>query len=249
MDDQDRVDAGRSRAPIFNVPVSVLALSLVLIAVHIGLNLLPWELRLSTLLTLAFIPARYTAIGADLPGGDIADLTSFATYMLVHGSVAHLLINGLWMLAFGSAVAKRLGSARFIAFTLFCCVAAAAAHLVVHFGEAVPVVGASGAVSGHLAGAIRFMFGGQVAMLGRAADPGQLPLASLRETFTDRRILIFLAIWLAINALFGLGDVRLDDAGGGIAWVAHMGGFAAGLLGIGLFDPRGPQASEQAFSR
>ena len=138
MDDQDRVDAGRSRAPAFNVPSSVIAAALLLIGVHLVLNLLPWEQRLSLLLTLAFIPARYTATGADLPGGDIADLTSFATYMLVHGSLAHLLVNGLWMLAFGSAVAKRLGGARFFAFSIFCGVAAAVAHLAVHFGEAVP---------------------------------------------------------------------------------------------------------------
>lgn len=249
MDEQDDADAHRSEPPAFNVPAAVLASALVLIAVHIGLGLLPWEERLSLLLTLAFIPARYTAIGADLPGGGLADITSFATYMLVHGSMAHLLINGLWMLAFGSAIAKRLGGRRFFAFSLFCGVAAALAHLSVHFGEAVPVVGASGAVSGHLAGAIRFLFGGRDSMLGRSADPGNLPLASLRETFTDRRILVFLGVWLAINALFGLGDLRLDNAGGGIAWVAHMGGFAAGLLGIGLFDSRTRNAPDRNTSQ
>jgi len=241
MDDQHRAGSHRFKPPIFNVPGSVLVALVVLITVYFSLNLLPWEERINLLLTLAFIPARYTAAGADLPGGAVAGVTSFATYMLVHGSLVHLLVNGLWMLAFGSAVARRLGGARFFAFTLFCGVAAAFAHLLVHFGEAVPVVGASGAVSGHMAGAIRFLFGGQGSLLERSADPARLPLATIRQTFTDRRILIFLGIWLAVNALFGLGNVRLDGSGAGIAWVAHIGGFAAGLLGIGMFDtPRSP---------
>jgi len=245
MMQHDRGGTDRSRNPVFNVPTSVLIAMGVLLAVYIGLNLLPWEERLRLLLTLAFIPARYSSGGAELPGGPIADVTSFATYMLVHGSAVHLLVNGLWMLAFGSAIAKRVGGKRFFAFTLFCGVAAAFAHLLVHLGEAVPVVGASGAVSGHMAGAVRFLFGAKRPSPGLQTDLVSQPLATLRQTFTDRRILIFLAIWLAVNLLFGMGDVRLDGAGGSIAWVAHMGGFAAGLLGIGLFDTRTPRATER----
>jgi membrane associated rhomboid family serine protease len=246
MMQHERGGSDRPRNPIFNVPTSVLIALGVLVVVYVGLNLLPWEERLRLLLTLAFIPARYSAGAAELPGGSIADVTSFGTYMLVHGSAVHLLVNGLWMLAFGSAVAKRLGSNRFFAFTLFCGVAAAFAHLLVHLGEAVPVVGASGAVSGHMAGAIRFLFSARGPAFGPNTDLASQPLASLQQTFTDRRILAFLAVWTVVNLMFGIGDVRLEGAGGGIAWVAHMGGFAAGLLGIGLFDRRSPAAPQRS---
>lgn len=245
MDERNDAEPGSRRPPLFNVPTGVTVAAAVLVLVYAFLNLLPWEERLNLLLTLAFIPARYTAAGGELPGGEIAAVTSFGTYMLVHGSLVHLLVNGLWMLAFGSAVASRLGNKRFALFTLFCGVAAALAHLVVHFGEAVPVVGASGAVSGHMAGAIRFLFGGKQPQPLRSVDPARQPLASIRETFSDRRILVFLAIWLAVNAFIGIGDVRLEESGGGIAWIAHMGGFAAGFLGIGLFDVPRDSAPEK----
>ncbi len=236
----------RSHRPIFNIPASVLATVLLLGLVHTGMSLLPWEQRLDLLLILAFIPARYGAGAAVLPGGSVTSVTSFATYMLVHGGTVHLLVNCLWMLAFGSAVAKCLGGQRFFAFSLFCGVAAAFAHLMFHFGEAVPVVGASGVISGHMAGAIRFVFGARGIGVGGQIDPARQTPATIRQVFMDRRILIFLAIWMVINAIFGLGGVSLDGSENGIAWEAHVGGFFAGLFSFGLFDSLARQRQESS---
>lgn len=236
---------------MFNVPRSVLGALAVLVLVHVGRGFLPSEADLRLLLTLAFIPARYLPGGAALPGGAIADVTSFVTYMLVHGDMVHLLVNSVWMLAFGSAVAQRAGDARFLVFSIACGIAGAAVHLALHFGEPVPVVGASAAISGQMAGAIRFLFSGGGGRVPLGGDPRAVPLASVRRTLSDSRILLFVAIWAGLNALLGLGVVQFHGVSGGIAWEAHIGGFLFGLLAFGWFDPgmRPPPGAPPAAMR
>lgn len=232
------------RQPIFNIPASVVVVALGLIVLHVVRVALPTQQSQDMLLALALIPARYTTAVHELPGGDWSGITSFVTYMFVHGDATHLGINTLWMLAFGSAVAKRVGDLRFLLFSALCGVAGALVHLGLHFGELVPVVGASAAISGQMAGALRIIFGNR----GFARFPLNLrsmPLASIRETLTDRRFLLFLGVWVAINLLFGLGGIQIDGTGGAIAWEAHIGGFLCGFLLIGAFDrkPLGEQRS------
>ena len=225
------------RQPIFNIPASVTVVALALIVLHVVRVALPPEQGHEMLLALALIPARYSGSVPGLPGGEWSGITSFITYMFVHGDATHLAINTFWMLAFGSAVAKRVGNMRFLVFSALCGVAGALVHLGLHFGELVPVVGASAAISGQMAGAIRIIFGNR----GFALSPENLrtiPLASIRETLTDRRFLLFVGVWVALNLLFGLGGIQLNGAGGRIAWEAHIGGFLSGFLLIGVFDRR-----------
>lgn len=207
-----------------------------MIVVHVLRLTLPDEQGIDLLLSLAFIPARYTGAVIDIPGGDIAGLTSLVTYMFVHGDWTHLLINVMWMLAFGSAVAKRVGSRRFLLFSALCGIAGIATHLVFHFGELVPVVGASAAISGQMAGAVRFMFGARQAEIEPNGELAAVPLAGIGATLSNPRFLIFLAIWVALNILFGLGAVQLDANASAIAWEAHIGGFLCGLFAFGAFD-------------
>jgi membrane associated rhomboid family serine protease len=105
-----------------------------------------------------------------------------------------------------------------------------------HFGELVPVVGASAAISGQMAGAIRFIFGATRTLVPLPRNLDSVPLAGIGETLTDVRFLIFLGVWVALNLLFGLGGFQLDSSGSGIAWEAHIGGFLVGLFAIGAFD-------------
>ncbi len=225
--------------PIFNVPAGVLLALLVLIAIHVMRQFLPPETDLTLVLTLAFIPARYASEFAhvNIPGGALADWTSPVTYVLLHGDYTHLFVNGLWMLAFGSAVAKRVGSWRFLVFSLVCAVGGALTHLAFHFGDTAPVIGASAAISGQMAAAIRFIFSAGSFGGGLSAEQLRaIPLLSLGETFRDPRALGLVGVWLVINVLFGTGVVALQDGANPIAWEAHMGGFAVGLLLFGLFD-------------
>ena len=224
------------KQPMFNIPISVVAAALALVALHIVRVSLPADAGFTMLLALAFIPGRYAGPTPDLPGGEWSDVTSFITYMFVHGDVTHLAINTIWMLAFGSAVAKRIGDFRFVTFSLLCGIAGVLVHLALHFGELVPVVGASAAISGQMAGAIRFMFGSSRSIVPLPQNLATVPLAGIRETLTNPRFLMFLGVWVALNLLFGLGGFQLNGSGGGIAWEAHIGGFVCGLFAFGIFD-------------
>ncbi len=147
--------------PILNVPRSVTGVAVLLVAVQFIRGLLPDELDLTLLLALAFIPARYSGAALELPGGYLTAVTSFVTYMVVHAGWVHLVVNLLWMLAFGSAVARRMGDLRFLGFSVLCGIAGAFTHLLFHYGDMAPVVGASAAISGQMAGALRFIFRAQ----------------------------------------------------------------------------------------
>jgi len=222
--------------PILNVPRPVVLAAALMIAVQVVRSLLPDEIDVTVLLSLAFIPARYSGAAANLPGGYLAAVTSFVTYMVVHGSWMHLLVNVLWMLAFGTAVARRIGTLGFFAFSILCGIAGAVTHLVFHWGEMAPVVGASAAISGQMAGALRFIFSAQREPGERLPDFSRSPLASLGQTLRDHRIIGFLIFWVVLNAYFGLTSVSFSGASDGIAWEAHIGGFLCGLLTFGLFD-------------
>ena len=222
--------------PILNVPRGMAGAAALMAGIQLVRDLLPDELDLTLLLALAFIPARYSGAASELPGGYLTAVTSFVTYMVVHAGWVHLLVNVLWMLAFGSAVARRVGSLKFLYFSVLCGIAGAFTHLAFHFGDMAPVVGASAAISGQMAGALRFIFQARRRPGERTPDFIGAPLMSLGQTLSDQRILGFLAFWVAINAYFGLSAVRIAGQEGGIAWEAHIGGFLCGLLLFGLFD-------------
>ncbi len=226
----------KKREPIFNVPAGVVGALGAVVAVHIARTLLPSDLDADLLWTLAFVPARYAAGGQEIPGGDFAGVTSFVSYMLVHGDAMHLIVNSVWMLAFGSAIAKRVGSSRFLLFSLACGVAGALVHLVLYFGDVRPVVGASAAISGQMAAAMRFILARRGHISYSTESIVAIPLSPIGETLRNPRILMIVAIWSAVNLIFGLGYLTLDGGDAGIAWEAHIGGFLFGLLGFGLFD-------------
>jgi membrane associated rhomboid family serine protease len=195
------------------------------------------------LLLFAFIPARYTPemLAVDtLPGGFGADVWTFVTYALIHGDLTHLAINVIWLLPFGTAVARRFGRARFLALFAASAAAGAGVHLLTHPGELLPMIGSSAAVSGFMAAAIRFVFqaGGPIGVFRSAEAPiYHVPAVPLREALRDPRILAFLVVWFGLNALFGVGSVSLLGVDQPVAWQAHIGGFLAGLLLFPLFDP------------
>ena len=243
----------RPSEPIFNVPLVVIATVAVLVLVHVvRVFALSDEQDVEFLLTFAFIPARYgtDSVGGSLPGGFGADLWTFFSYAFVHADILHLGINLAWLVPFGTALARRFGAWRYVIFMLVMSAAGALAHLVSHLGAMVPMIGASAAISGAMAAAMRFVFqnGGPLGMLRESAEEAYLvPAASLVATLRDPRFLLFLVVWLGLNALFGFGTVSFGgEAGQEIAWQAHVGGFFAGLLLFDAFDPvAGPEVLDQ----
>lgn len=236
--------------PIFNVPPVVVATVAALVLVHVLRMLFLTDAEdLRFLVTFAFIPARYdldVVVGGSFPGGFGADLWTFFTYAFLHADLLHIGVNLAWLLPFGTALARRFGTWRYIAFMLVVAAAGAFAHLVSHPGAMVPMIGASAAISGAMAAALRFVFqqGGPLGLWrgDSKSDAYRVPAASLMATLRDPRFLMFLGAWIGLNAIFGLGSVSIGEpAGQEIAWQAHIGGFLAGLLLFNAFDPATPR--------
>jgi membrane associated rhomboid family serine protease len=225
------------RSPAINLPPVVLWLSLSLIAVHvcrqfIGENLEDW-----VLVAFAFIPARYSAAGLAFPGGEAARLWSPVTYAFLHADFVHLVVNLVWMASFGGALARRFGGPRFLLLGFIAAMAGAGLHYLLHPGEAVLVIGASGAVSGMMAASARFAFAPGGPLAGRGPGSYRLPAVPLVALLRNSRALAFILVWFAVNLIFGLTGGFAAGLDGPIAWEAHIGGFAAGLLLFPLLDP------------
>lgn len=228
-------DQRPSREPFLNAPATIFWLIGALVAAHVGRVMAPSPWPEYLLFEFAFIPARYSeaALAASgIPAPGLAgQAIPFVSYMFLHGDYTHLGINSLWLLAFGPIVTKRLKTTKFLLFFVLCGIVSAAAHLAVYFGAVEQVVGASGAVSGLMGAAIRIFYGRLY--FGRDKPAGETPpLAPL----LSRPILGFTAVWLIANFVAGVTGLGLTDATASVAWVAHLGGYFAGLLAITMFD-------------
>jgi membrane associated rhomboid family serine protease len=146
----------------------------------------------------------------------------------MHGGLFHLAGNMLYLWIFGNNIEDRLGHLRFIIFYFFCGVFAAYAHAITNADSTIPMIGASGAVSGIL--------GAYLILFPRA---GVYTIIFLGFLITTVKIpaLIVIGFWAIIQLISGLISTRLHEAGG-VAWFAHLGGFLIGLATIKLWLPR-----------
>jgi membrane associated rhomboid family serine protease len=147
--------------------------------------------------------------------------------MFLHGGFAHLLGNMVFLWIFGNNVEDATGHLRFVLFYLTCGVAAALSHVAAQPGSTVPMVGASGAISGVL-GAYFLLYPHArivtLVFLGFFAQTVQIPA------------FFFLGFWFLMQFLSGA--VSIGSRGGGVAWFAHIGGFIAGLVLLVPFKRR-----------
>ena len=255
------------REPILNLPRVVTALILSMLAIDLGRRLLSPDTDFEFLLSFAFIPFRFAdalgwdplpaldAAAGDAPRNSLAAAKaalgrylleeeggtaawSFVTHAFLHGGALHLGINAVWLAAFGSALARRFGAVRFLGFFAATAVAGALAHFAARWSDPIPLIGASGAISGCMAASALFMFqpGAPLDRFGGVAQAYRGPALGLGQALGDRRVLGFLATWVVINVLVGLSGAPMG-ASGEIAWEAHLGGFLGGLLLFRFFDP------------
>jgi membrane associated rhomboid family serine protease len=149
------------------------------------------------------------------------------TAMFMHGGLFHLGGNMLFLWIFGNNVEDSMGPVKFVAFYLLGGLAATAGQTLVDPNSAVPNIGASGAVAAVL--------GGYLLLFPRARV---ITVVFIIFFFTILELpaLVFLVVWFAQQALFGyLGLINPGENGGGVAYFAHIGGFAFGLAAIKLF--------------
>lgn len=150
------------------------------------------------------------------------------SHMFVHADFMHLAGNLMFLWVFGDNIEDELGHGRFLAFYLFCGLLALLTHGLVTSDTQIPVVGASGAISGILAAYLMLHPHARVLVLAFVPFPIRMP------TY------IALGLWAVFNLVSGLVDIRGEDA---VAWWTHIGGFAAGLIGLQLFGWRGKQSA------
>ena len=102
------------------------------------------------------------------------------------------------------------------------------------------MIGASAAVSGQMAGALRFVFelGGPLGAIRRSDDAAyRVPAQPLADCLRNQQVLVFVGVWFALNLLFGFLSGPVAGQPETVAWQAHIGGFVAGLALFPLFDP------------
>ncbi len=229
------------REPILTLPGALTAYIALIAVVHLRV-LLPPELENWTIDVFGFIPKRYdsTLLDITFPGGAGAKVWTFVSYSLLHANLSHIGFNVLWLLPFGSALARRFGAFRFFVFMAVTATAGALAHLLTHEHAVAPMIGASASVSGTMAAAIRFAFvkGSFLSFSrGDADEAAKVPALSLMHALRDTRVLGFLGVWFGVNIVFGVGSIAIGADGASVAWQAHIGGFLAGLMLFSLFDP------------
>jgi membrane associated rhomboid family serine protease len=157
------------------------------------------------------------------------------TSMFMHGSWLHLIMNMWFLHIFGDNVEDALGKPRFVLFYLCTGLGAAAAQTFIDPSNMVPMVGASGAIAGVLAAYMRLFPHTRVVTL-----IPQLPWGLIFPFLYVARELpagLLIMFWFALQLLSGVGSLGAAQ-GGGVAFFAHIGGFVAGFLLIGLFRPR-----------
>jgi membrane associated rhomboid family serine protease len=209
----DRVAGGRAAF----VVVGLIALNVVAFLVELSQ---PSDAALNSFIQAwGVVPREYMA-ATDLPPTiPLPFWSTLITSMFLHGGWMHLFGNMLYLWIFGDNIEKVMGAGRFLVFYLVCGLAASFAHIAFGGGSTVPAVGASGAISGVLGAYLVLFPRNQVRVLTRG---GIMSVPAI----------VVLGFWILIQMVSGLGSLTAtsETAGGGVAYMAHIGGFVAGLV-------------------
>jgi hypothetical protein len=216
-------DTTRSR----NFPV----VNIVLIATNVLLFLVQYAQgpqEDAFIYTYGLVPARYSVPGISAHFSSFQQALAFLSFMFLHGGILHLLGNMWSLFIFGDNVEDRLGPFRYLLFYLLCGWASGLSHLFLNWQSPVPTIGASGAIAG--------VMGAYLLLFPHSKILTLIPILFI-PYFIEIPAYFFLGIWFLMQFFGAAGS---SAQGGGIAWWAHVGGFAAGILLVKIFE-RVPQ--------
>jgi membrane associated rhomboid family serine protease len=184
----------------------------------------------------AVVPSRFTGGDMSLQIPEILTTTldpalggTVLLSMFLHGGWAHFLGNMLYLWIFGDNVEDRMGHVKYLVFYLLCGWAASYAHIAASPSSPIPSIGASGAIAGVL--------GAYVTLYPRARVVTLIPLGFYMEML-QVPALFFLGFWFLQQFLYGTLSLTNTAQTGGVAWWAHIGGFAAGFVLVWFFQSR-----------
>jgi membrane associated rhomboid family serine protease len=212
-------DNGSGRGPAI-VTISLIVLNVLAFLLELGQGS---EGALQSFITAWGVVPREYSVGQDLP--PLIPLPFWATLitsMFLHGGWMHLGGNMLYLWIFGDNIERAIGSARFLVFYMVCGIVAGLAHIAFAGGSTIPSVGASGAISGVLGGYLLMFPNNRVRVLTRGG------VASVPA-------IVVLGFWIVIQLISQVGSIAQTSEGGGVAYMAHIGGFVAGLVLVKLF--------------
>lgn len=158
----------------------------------------------------SFVPSRFMA-------DPVGDLITIFTSMFMHAGLLHIGSNMLYLWIFGDNVEDRFGHGKFLAFYLVCGIAATFAQLAFSLGSDIPNLGASGAIAGVL-GAYILLF------------PHRRVTVILGYTVAELPSLVVIGFWFVLQLFSGVGTLTATADTGGVAYMAHIGGFVAGFV-------------------
>jgi membrane associated rhomboid family serine protease len=156
-------------------------------------------------------------------------LYPFLTSMFIHAGWLHLIGNMLFLYIFGDNVEGRMGHFKYLIFYIVCGIAAASFQFITNTHSVIPMIGASGAISGVLGAYITFYPRSKILTL--------VPIFFLIQ-LVNIPASVFIIIWFLIQFMSGLGTLNLPRETGGVAFWAHIGGFVSGLVLARFFDRR-----------
>lgn len=178
------------------------------------------------LLYYGLIPCSLTG-SCQVAGRAFSPEMTLLTSMFVHAGFFHFVGNMLYLWIFGNNVEDSMGKIRFLLFYLLCGFGAAYAQILMGPDSRIPMVGASGAISGVL--------GAYLLLFPHARVLTLIPLGFLLHVAEIRAVFV-LGFWIVVQLLNGF--LTFHHEGGGVAWFAHIGGFVAGFMLIGFFKRR-----------
>jgi membrane associated rhomboid family serine protease len=187
----------------------------------------PSEAALQSFIQAWGVVPREYSVARDLPPTiPLPFWSTLLTSMFLHGGWMHLCGNMLYLWIFGDNLEKVMGGVRFLIFYLACGLAASLAHIFFGSGSSIPAVGASGAISGVLGGYLLLFPRNTVRVLTRGG-------------VTHVPAIVVLGFWIVIQMINGIGSMAATSETGGVAYMAHIGGFVAGLVLVKLMaSPR-----------
>jgi membrane associated rhomboid family serine protease len=158
----------------------------------------------------SFVPSRFMA-------NPLGDAVTIFTSMFMHAGLVHIGGNMLYLWIFGDNVEDRFGHVRFLAFYLVCGIAATFSQLAFSMGSTIPNLGASGAIAGVL-GAYILLF------------PQRKVRVMIGNGITEMPSLVVIGLWFVLQLFSGVGSLGATADTGGVAFMAHIGGFVAGFV-------------------